>query len=84
MFIRIEPIPVWREIGTGFSHMSGEATNVGKIISSQITNGSILMPYDWLSRHDEIKIPHAQHSGKWGIFILSQLLSQDWGSKIEP
>ena len=75
---------VCREIGMGFSHMSGEATNVGKIISSQITNGSILMPHDWLSRRDEIKIPHARRSRKWGIFILSQLLSQEWGIKIEP
>ena len=68
----------------GFSHMSGEATNVGKKISSRITNGSILMPHDWLSRRDEIKIPHERRSRKWGIFILSQLLSQEWGIKIEP
>ena len=25
-----ETIPVWREIGMGFSRMSGEATNAGK------------------------------------------------------
>ena len=68
----------------GFSHMSGEATNVGKIISSQITNGSILMPHDWLSRRDEIKIPHERRSRKWGIFISSRQLSQSWGIKIEP
>ena len=36
------------------------------------------MPHDWLSRRDEIKIPHARRSRKWGIFISSQLLSQEW------
>ena len=77
-------IPVWREIGMGFSHMSGEATNVGKKISSRITNGSILIPHKWLSRRDEIKLPHARHSRKGGSFISSQLLSQEWGIKIEP
>ena len=71
-WVRCDLYPVCREIG------------MGKIISSQITNGSILMPHDWLSRRDEIKIPHERRSRKWGIFILSQLLSQEWGIKIEP
>ena len=64
--------------------MSGAATNTGKKISSQITNGSILIPHEWLSRRDEIKFPHARRSRKWGNFISSQLLSHEWGSKIEP
>ena len=59
--------------------MSGAATNTGKKISSQITNGSILIPHEWLSRRDEIKIPHKRQSREWGIFILSQLLSHEWG-----
>ena len=57
--------------------MSGEATNTGKKISSRITNGSILIPHEWLSRRDVIKFPHARRSRKWGNFILSQLLSHD-------
>ena len=59
--------------------MSGGATNTGKKISSRITNGSILIPQEWLSRRDEIKIPHERRSRKWGIFILLQLLRQEWG-----
>ena len=58
----IEPIPVWREIGTGFSRMSGEATNAGKENSSRITNGTFPISHEWLSRHDEIKIPHERRS----------------------
>ena len=27
LFIKIVPIPVWRETGMGFYHMNGEATN---------------------------------------------------------
>ena len=72
-----EPIPVWREIGTGFSHMSGEATNVGKTNSSWITNGTFPISHEWLSRRDEIEIPHERRSREWGIFISSQLLSQE-------
>ena len=49
--------------------MSGAATNTGK--KNFLTN------HEWLSRHDEIKIPLARRSRKWGIFILSQLLSHD-------
>ena len=30
----IDLLPVWREIGMGFSHMSGAATNMGKQNSS--------------------------------------------------
>ena len=52
----------------GFSHMSGKATNVEKKISSQSTNGSIFIPHEWLSRRDEIKLPHARRSRKWGSF----------------
>ena len=33
-----------------------------------------IFPHEWLSRRDEIQI--------WGICILSQLLSHEWG-KIE-
>ena len=73
-----EPVPVWREIGTGFSHMSGEATNVGKRNSSQITNGTFPIVHEWLSRRDEIIIPHERRSREWGIIISSQLLSQEW------
>ena len=78
IFMRIEPIPVWREIGTGFSHMSGEATNVGKRNSSRITNGTFPIFHEWLSRRDEIIIPHERRSREWGIIISSQLLSQEW------
>ena len=76
--VGIEPIPVWREIGTGFSHMSGEATNVGKRNSSQITNGTFPIFHEWLSRRDEIIIPHERQSREWGIIISLQLLSQEW------
>ena len=38
----------------------------------------------WLSRRDEIKIPHERRSREWGIFISSQLLSHEWGSKNVP
>ena len=75
----IEPIPVWREIGMGYSHMSGEATNMGIENSSWVTNGTFPIPQEWLSRRDEIKIPHERRSREWGIFILSQLLSHEWG-----
>ena len=64
--------------------MSGEATNTGKKISSQITNGSISIPHKWLSRRDEIKFPHLRLRRVWGNFILSRLLSHSWGIKIEP
>ena len=74
-----EPIPVWREIGMGYSHMSGEATNMGIENSSWVTNGTFPIPHEWLSRRDEIKIPHERRSREWGIFILSQLLSHEWG-----
>ena len=62
----------------GFSHMSGEATNVGKRNSSRITNGTFPIFYEWLSRRDEIIIPHERRSREWGIIISSQLLSQEW------
>ena len=58
--------------------MSGEATNVGKRNSSQITNGTLPIFHEWLSRRDEIKIPHERQSREWGILISSQLLSQEW------
>ena len=35
-----DPILVWREIGMGYSHMSGEATNMGIKNSSWVTNGT--------------------------------------------
>ena len=73
----IEPIPVWREIGMGFFRMSGEAANAEKKNSSRVTNGTFPVSHEWLSRRDETKIPHAWRSRKWGIFILSQLLSHD-------
>ena len=57
-----EPLPVWREIGMGFSLMSGEATNEGKTNFSQVTNGTFPIPHEWLSRRDEIKIPHERRS----------------------
>ena len=79
-----EPLPVWREIGMGFSRMSGEATNTGKQNSSRVTNGTFPLPHEWLSRRDEIKIPHEWRSHEWGIFILSQLLSHEWGSGNVP
>ena len=62
----------------GFSLMSGEATNEGKTDSSRVTNGTFPIPHEWLSRRDEIKIPH-ERLREWGIFILSQLLSHEWG-----
>ena len=37
---------------------------------------------EWLSRRDEIQIPHERRSREWGICILSQLLSHERG-KIE-
>ena len=76
--------PLWRELGMGLSHMSGEATNMGKWNSSWVTNGTFPLPQEWLSRRDEIKIPHERRSREWGIFILSQLLSHDWGSGNVP
>ena len=79
-----DPLPVWREIGMGFSLMSGEATNEGKTNSSRVTNGTFPIPHEWLSRRDEIKIPHERRSREWGIFILSQLLSHEWGSGNVP
>ena len=77
-------LPVWRGIGMGFSHMSGEATNMGKWNSSWVTNGTFPLPQEWLSRRDEIRIPHERSSREWGIFILSQLLSHEWGSGNVP
>ena len=41
-----------------------------------------IFPHEWLSRHDEIQIPQERRSREWGICILSQLLSHEWG-KIE-
>ena len=79
-----EPYPVWKEIGWGFFLMSREATNEEKNNSSWITNGTFLLPHEWLSRRDEIKIPHERRSREWGIFILSQLLSHEWGSRNVP
>ena len=73
-----KPIPVWREIGMGFSRMSGEATNAGKENSLRIINGTFPISHEWLSRRDEIKIPHERRSREWGILISSQLLSQEW------
>ena len=70
--------------GNGFSHMSGAATNMGKENSSWVTNGTFPLPQEWLSRRDEIKIPHERRSREWGIFILSQLLSHEWGSGNVP
>ena len=78
LLIGNEPIPVWREIGMGFSRMSGEATHAGKKNSSWITNGTLPIFHEWLSRRDEVKIPHEWRSREWGIFISSQLLSQEW------
>ena len=57
-----ETIPVWREIGMGFSRMSGEATNAGRKNSLRITNGTFPISHEWLSRRDEIKIPHERRS----------------------
>ena len=54
--------------GWDCSCMSGAAKNTGK---------KILMNHEWLNRRDEVKIPHTRRSRKWGIFILSQLLSHD-------
>ena len=59
---RTETIPVWREIGMGFSRMSGEATNAGKENSLRIMNGTFPISHEWLSRRDEIKIPHERRS----------------------
>ena len=45
--------------------------------SHEYRKKNFLTNHEWLSRRDEIKIPHARRSRKWGIFILSQLLSHD-------
>ena len=46
----------------------------GKINSSWITNGTFLLPHEWLSRL----------RCSWGIFFSSRLLSHSWGSKNVP
>ena len=66
---RIELLPVWREIGMGFFLYEWR--------SHEYRKKNFLTNHEWLSRRDEIKIPHARRSRKWGIFILSQLLSHD-------
>ena len=45
----IEPIPVWREIGMGFSHMSGKATNVGKKFPHESQMAQFLFPTNGLA-----------------------------------
>ena len=65
-------------------NLGEKLTNTGKKISSRITNGSILIPHEWLCRSTEIKIPHARRSLKWGIFISARLLSHEWGINIDP
>ena len=45
--------------------------------SHEYRKKNFLTNHEWLSRRDEIKIPHARRSRKWGIFISSQLLSHD-------
>ena len=52
--------------------------------SSWVTNGTFPLPHSWLSSCDDIKIPHWRLHRSWGIFILSQLLSHDWGSGNVP
>ena len=64
-----ELLPVWREIGMGFFLYEWR--------SHEYRKKNFLTNHEWLSRRDEIKIPHARRSRKWGIFILSQLLSHD-------
>ena len=66
---RNELLPVWREIGMGFFLYEWR--------SHEYRKKNFLTNHEWLSRRDEIKIPHARRSRKWGIFILSQLLSHD-------
>ena len=68
-YIRNELLPVWREIGMGFFLYEWR--------SHEYRKKNFLTNHEWLSRRDEIKIPHARRSRKWGIFILSQLLSHD-------
>ena len=46
--------------------------------SSWITNGAFPIFHEWLSRRDEIIIPHERRSREWGIIISLQLLSQEW------
>ena len=41
--------------------------------------GTLIFSQEWLRRRGEIKIPHERRSREWGIFILSQLLSHEWG-----
>ena len=81
-----EPIPVWRKIWTGFSHMSGEATNVGKRNSSQITNGTLPIFHSWLSSCDEIIIPHERRSISVQLCRYSKniILSFHQMSSIDP
>ena len=67
--VGIELLPVWREIGMGFFLYEWR--------SHEYRKKNFLTNHEWLSRRDEIKIPHARRSRKWGIFILSQLLSHD-------
>ena len=45
-----------------------------------ITQGTLIFPQEWLSRRGEIKISHERRSREWGIFILPQLLSYEWGN----
>ena len=69
MRMRSELLPVWREIGMGFFLYEWR--------SHEYRKKNFLTNHEWLSRRDEIKIPHARRSRKWGIFILSQLLRHD-------
>ena len=42
--------------------------------------GTLIFPQEWLSRRGEIKISHERRSREWGIFVLPQLLSYEWGN----
>ena len=47
--------------------------------SQQVTKGTSQFPKNGLAGVMKYKIPHERRSREWGIYILSQLLSHEWG-----
>ena len=84
LFVCKWAIPGLERNRDGFFPHESRSDKWGKNNSSWITNGTFLLPHEWLSRRDEIKIPHERRSRSWGIFISLSLLSHSWGSKNVP
>ena len=47
--------------------------------SQQVTKGTSQFPKNGLAGVMKYEIPHERRSREWGIYILSQLLSHEWG-----